>query len=335
MPMSSTPSSSGSDNTWFFGCLGVAALVAALMAALVGLWVHFNLPEEKEYIPPNQLELTVETVPLSRQVLVLVDDNAGSPYFHSIRSEVTELVASLEEDQQICLFQVGPDQAVMRQEPWCSAQIKSSWWTLPEIKPAPYAYKAEENAYGKARVKLEAELAFNLQRAQDKWAADRLDRQQHVDSLLWQFPSQSYRSLGDSLIRLMEARTMTGQQLTEVVIYSPLVDVLYGQPVSQQVDLQGADVRIRVMTSEGDEGLTRAVTEWGPWFNSGQPAKLDWSILEPAEPANRKATSARSVAPSSANVLPPVVPKPRVADHTNVIQGQPVTGDATSVIREE
>lgn len=331
-PTSSSLFPSNSNNTSsFLTVLGMLAVVIVCG----GAWFFHGLSEQKEYTPPDHLELTTQPVPLSRQVLVLVDDHPGSAYFDSIQSEVRELASGLTEEQQICLFQVVTDQPVMPQVPWCSDQIKTSWWVLPEIKPAPYAHKAEEQAYTQARVKLEAELADNLGRAQETWAANRVVRWQQVDSLLGQFPSQSYRSLADSLIRLMEVRTLTGQQPTEVVIYSPLVDTLYGQTVSRQVSLAGADVRIRVMTSEGEVGLTRAVKEWGPWFNSGHPAKLGWSILEPTEPANLRATSARLVAPSNATILPPVVPKPRVADRTNVIQGQPVTGDATSVIQWE
>lgn len=329
--MLTSSSPSGSNNTTFLAVL--AMLAVAFVCS--GVWFFHGLPEQKKYTSPDQLELTTQPVPLSRQVLVLVDDHSGSLYFDSILSEVKGLASGLKEDQQICLFQGVTDQSVFRHAPWCSKQIKSFWWVLPEIKPAPYANQAEEKAYAQARAKLEAELDANLTRAQDDWTTHRSDRLLQATTALWQLPEQPYRSLVDSLIRLMAARTLTGQQPTEVVIYSPMVDALYGQPVSKQVSLAGADVRIRVMTSEGEVGLTRAVTEWGPWFNSGHPAKLSWSILEPKpEEAIRQSKAGNLASVPTWGSLPPVVPKPPFEDKTNVIRGEPVTGDVTSVVRE-
>lgn len=333
MNPSSTPSPSGSNsNNWFLGCLGLAALVVAAG----GAWFFAHLPEQKEYAPPDRLELTTRPVPLSRQVLVLVDDHPGSAYFDSIRAELAVLTHHLTEDQQICLFQVVTDQPVFRHEPWCSTQIKSTWWVMPEIKPAPYADQAEEQAYAAARGKLEAELDANFMRVQSDWAARHSDRLLNVENALWQLPEQPYHSLVDSLVRLMEVRKPTSDQPAEVWIYSPMVDGKYApQQSTLQLDLTGVDVQIRLMTSEGAVGLSRARSEWATLLDSGHPRKVTWTTLEPKpEEVTRQSKASHPTPVPMWGSLPPVVPKPPVDDKTNVIRGEPVLGDATSVVRE-
>lgn len=333
MNPSSTPSSSGSNsNNWFFGCLGLIALALATC----GAWFFTHLPEQKEYAPPDRLKLTTRPVPLSRQVLVLVDDHPGSAYFDSIRAELLVLTNHLTEDQQICLFQVVTDHPVFRHEPWCSQQIKSTWWVMPEIKPPPYADQAEERAYAAARAKLEAELDANFMRAQSDWAAEHADRLLNVENALWQLPEQPYHSLVDSLVRLVEVRKPTSDQPAEVWVYSPMVDAKFAPAQSTlQVDLEGVDVQIRLMTSEKEEGLRRARTEWAALLDSGKPRKVTWTILEPQSDEVTRQSKATHPAPVPKwGSLPPVVPKAPVADRTNVIQGEPIPGDATSVVRE-
>lgn len=331
--MSSTPSPSNPNNTSYLSALGAMALVIACG----GIWFFDNLPAQKEYLPADRLKLTTESVPLSRQVLVLVDDYPGSTYFDSILSGLSALANGLTEEQEICLFQVGSDHPVMHQEPWCSDQIKKAAWVLPEIKPAPYANQAEEQAYTQARAKLMAELDANFMRAQGDWTVRRSDRLLLVQTLLWQLPEQGYHSLVDSLVRLLKVRRVIRKQPTEVIIYSPMVDALYAPNESTlQVDLTGVDVQIRVMTSEGDVGLVRARNEWNPWLNAGHPAKLEWSILEPIE--EEATPQSKAVHPAPVPMwgnLPPVVPKPPVEDRTSVVRGEPVAGDATNVTREE
>lgn len=326
-----TASESRSSNKTFFGCLGLLALL--ILAGVV--WLYSTLPKVKEYTPPDQLELTTLEVPASRQVLVLVEHYTESPYIKTIRQEINSLTAALSDDQRICLFQVASDQSVMPVEPWCSRQVKSTWWVMPDIKPAPYNTVGEERAYREATGKLEAELKTNTDRAEMAWGVERENRMQQVNNLLWQLPDQPYRSLVDSLARLLQVRHLAGGQTpTDLVIYSGLVDQLFTERVQQSVDLSGMNVQVKVMAvSEAEKD--KLVALWEPWFQAGKPAKLTFSLLEPgADHPVAPTKSPRPVAQPETAGLPTVVPKPTVADRTNVIQGESITGDATNVTRE-
>lgn len=331
-PSSSSPSQNQSDR-WFVGCLVLLALII-----LVGMvWFMNSIPKEKEYIPPDRLELTTTTVPLSRQVLVLVTDAPGSGYTTFIKEEVKGLAAGVGLDQQICLFQEISDQMVMPVSPWCSAQVQKSWWVLPEIKPAPYADEAEEQAYLAAQAKLKAELEENLGRAQVSWEVSREANLKQVDAFLWQLSPQSYRSLAYSLNRLMSVRNLPAP-VCEVYIYSPMVDSLFGDQVTQTPDLNGAQVHITVLTPEGEGGLTRAKQQWETWLSAGKPQELKWSYFQPTPEAAVKSAvhklPVRSV-PAEDGGLPMVWGKPRFPDRTNIVQGEERSGDPTNVMRKE
>lgn len=330
-PTAPSPQPQSSSNSRFLGCLG---LVALLMAAGVA-WVLLTLPKVKEYTPPDQLELTTQTVPVARQVLVLVEHYTVSPYTQTIRQEIVSLTAALSDDEKVCLFQVASDQPVMPVEPWCSRQVKSTWWVLPEIKPAPYNTVGEERAYRQATSQLEGELKANTDRAEMAWAVERENRLRQVSNLLWQLPDQPYCSLVDSLVRLLRVQHLTGQAPTDLVIYSSLEDRLFTDRVEQSVDLTGMNVQVKVMTSGGEAEKDKLAALWEPWFQAGRPAKLTFSLMEPGvDLLVARVKPPSPTAPPETAGLPSVVLKPTVADRTNVVEGEPVTGDATNVTRE-
>lgn len=328
-----SPSTSPSDRK-FLGCLGLAALV--FLVVCTGFLI--NLPRQKKWTPAEKLELTTVEVPLSHQVLVLVDDFAGSPYAQVVRDDVLIMMQDLGEEAQICIHQVRSDHAIMPVEPWCSQQIKLTWWVMPEVKPAPYKDQAEEQAYAQARVRLEQQLSDYQKRATDSWVTRKTERNQQVLALFSQLPRQRFHSLEDSLRQLM-TKHVPGVPV-DMYIYSSLQDQLFGQVARERVDLSSVQkLMIWVLSPDLQNSRLNAKQEWGGWLGeSGLPQDPFWSLIQPLESQQAEAEAAPKAGPvrtpRKASHLPPIVSKAPRPDRTNLVKGEVPSRDVTSVVRE-
>lgn len=302
--------------------LFVVGLILVVFVGVPQLTKWFRAGEQKP-------ELLEAVVPLTSQMLVLVDDTWNG-YEGAVRQDLTERLVALGTTEQMCMSQVLPDKPVWTSVTPCLSAVLTKDWKLPEFG---------EVQPGSEQASQWAVLTADLRSKQSGQAAELGDRRvaqiPDLRQLLVQLPLQPFRDLEGSMERLIEAVRKEGLTTT-LVVYSGLVRNLQLPPDPAPTApsyLKGIHVKVVYLPEDGFT-LENAQAEWDPWFQSGQPAGVEWLVL-PRDPEARWQRSRKASGPKSAAEPKGLLSfnglfRPDAPGGTNLV-GTPDRGDHSSL----